>query len=425
MLKFHFPDTFTSTSQVYDHISETIHEFIPKAVVIVTQLDEKLNRSYVYSLTGLNNGLINKLNAILGLNPIGKKFRNIPDGDKFYFNLTEFRKYNKSLYHFAGGQLPEWVSKSIEVLFNIREIWCIGLTHNNKPIGSVMIFLRQPCDDIRELEPYIHEASEKIDHLICQTQSMLNFPESKNEFTQAILRNISHEIRTPLNGILGMLEVADAYAAYDPEQRQELISSIWTNARTLTRTIENMVMASELETNLTRFHFDIISTNQLIDITLGVVNRIQRTVLNRKISLDVGSDFPIARAELYVDKLKIEYAIEELTLNALKFSDDEIRIVVSSENDLLNIAVIDTGIGMTDMEKQVVFKHFSKISQQDKIYRGIGLGLTNTNDIINRHMGNVKIVSTPGEGASVSFCLPLYRDVRKQLHLATNLPLYN
>ncbi|PZX17286.1 phospho-acceptor domain-containing protein [Breznakibacter xylanolyticus] len=425
MTEIHIPDCLHTTAQVYDHISDTIRAFIPKSIVIISQLDEKLNRSYVYNLTGLNMGLVNKLNAILGINPIGKTFHNVPDGDRFYFNLREFHKYNKSLYHFAGGQVPEWVCKSIETLFNIREIWCIGINHHNKPAGSVMVFTRHAVDNIHELEPYIHEASERIHRLIDQNHALLNIPSHPNEFTQAILRNISHEIRTPLNGILGMLEISDAYASADTEQRQELISSIWTNARTLTRTIENMVMASELETNAIRFNFAITTINQLIDRALTILNRIQRTVPNRNITLNIAHEMPIAKSELYLDKIRIDYVIEELLLNALKFSDEEIRISFATENDILVVSVIDSGIGMTEPEKKLVLKHFSKIHQEDKIYRGIGLGLTNANDIINRHMGNIRIDSTPGSGTTVSFCLPLYRNVRQQLHLGDNLPLCN
>lgn len=66
MLNIQIPDHLTSTCQVYDHICETIHAHIPKSIVVLCQLDEKLNRSYVYNITGLNFGLLNKLNAILG-----------------------------------------------------------------------------------------------------------------------------------------------------------------------------------------------------------------------------------------------------------------------------------------------------------------------------------------------------------------------
>lgn len=425
MVQLNIPNDLTTTSQLYDFIGKTIHDYIPKSVVVLNQLDEKLNRSYVYSLTGLNSGLFNKLNSILGLNPVGKKYRNIPDGDKFYFNLTEFRKYNKTLYHFAGGQLPEWVCKSIETFFNLKEIWCIGLTHNNTPFGSVMIFSRTTGTDLKSLEPFIHEASQRLSQLIQQNQSLLNIPDQKNEFTQAIIRNISHEIRTPLNGILGMLEISEAYINTNEQERQELISSIWTNARTLTRTIENMVMASELEANMSRFLFDIQTINQLADLTLSIINRIQRTVPNRQITLSIAPELPIAISELYIDRHKIEYVIEELLFNALKFSDEEIKIIIATDNESLKVSVQDNGIGMNEKEQQLVFKHFTKIDKEDKLYRGIGLGLSNSNEIIIRHMGNVIIESNQGEGTVVSFFLPMYRDVRQQLKIGTNFQMYN
>lgn len=392
-----------STNEVYNMLVQVIVERLPKSIVVVNQLDVKLHQTYVYKVAGLKQTWINKLISILGINPEGKHFPISDDAKAHYFSDKYFRKFNGSLIQFAAGQIPDWMARSVERVFSINGIYTIAINYHDTPLANIMIFY---CDqqppDFGDLEQLVDAASEQIYDLIGLNKASLNIPSLKDQFTKSLLNNISHEIRTPLNGILGLLEAAELYDQSADGSNLELINGIWKNARQLLKNIENIILASELENNSCTFNFERYSGITLVEMIDLVVNRFEKEYPDREIFLNVES--PDSQLFLF-DKSKIEFVVDELINNGLKFSDSKLEIHVKFRDSFL-LEVKDFGIGMSDIEQSVVFQRFSRVATSSKMYRGIGLGLANVYQIVERHRGSISVISHPGAGTAMSVKLP-------------------
>lgn len=392
-----------STNEVYNMLVQVIVERLPKSIVVVNQLDVKLHQTYVYKVAGLKQTWINKLISILGINPEGKHFPISDDAKAHYFSDKYFRKFNGSLIQFAAGQIPDWMARSVEKVFSINGIYTIAINYHDTPLANIMIFY---CDqqppDFGDLEQLVDAASEQIYDLIGLNKASLNIPSLKDQFTKSLLNNISHEIRTPLNGILGLLEAAELYDQSADGSNLELINGIWKNARQLLKNIENIILASELENNSCTFNFERYSGITLVEMIDLVVNRFEKEYPDREIFLNIESP----DSQLYMfDKSKIEFVVDELINNGLKFSDSKLEIHVKFRDSFL-LEVKDFGIGMSDIEQSVVFQRFSRVATSSKMYRGIGLGLANVYQIVERHRGSISVISHPGAGTAMSVKLP-------------------
>jgi signal transduction histidine kinase len=383
-------------------LAKVIVEQLPKSIVVVNQLDEKLRQSYVYKVAGLKQTWFNKLISILGMNPEGKHFSITEEARSHYFTTKHFRKFNGSLLQFAAGQIPDWMARSVEKVFSINGIYTIAINYHDTPLGNVMIFYcDQQMPEFGNLEQVVDVASEQIYHLIGLNKASLNIPSLKDQFTKSLLNNITHEIRTPLNGILGLLEAAELYQQSSDGSNLELINGIWKNARQLLNNIENIILASELENNTCSFTFERYQGITLVEMIDLVVNRFEKEYPDREIFLNVES--PGNQLFLF-DRCKLEFVVDELINNGLKFSDSRLEVNVKF-GDAFLLEVKDFGIGMSDIEQSVVFQRFSRVASSNKMYRGVGLGLANVYQIVERHRGRITIISHPGAGTAMTLKL--------------------
>ncbi|MEW5819687.1 MAG: ATP-binding protein, partial [Cyanobacteriota bacterium] len=114
--------------------------------------------------------------------------------------------------------------------------------------------------------------------------------------------------------------------------------------------------------------------------------------------------------EIMLDENQITLAVNNLLSNALKYSPDNSLIIIKTEkvNNMAELSVIDSGIGIASDELDKIFDRFyrSKDNKKHNIY-GTGLGLSIVKKIIEVHGGEVSLKSTYGEGSTFCFTLPL------------------
>lgn len=395
-----------STSDLYDFLGKTLSTRIPKSIVIVVQLDMTQNMGYVIGFYGINLSRYNKLISILGINPIGKHFDITEDGQKYYYSDKTFRKFNGSIYDFAGGQLPEWVAKSVGKLYGIQSIYTIALNHANKPMGTALVFNRQEFpQDVNDLEVFVDDVSKQLYAVINDNIRNMNGPGVKDVFIKSMLNNLSHEIRTPLNGIMGLLQLVqnenDSATAVDAS----VFRDAWSNARTLSRSVDSLVLASELASETILLNLKMFSIHKIVVEVELLLDKLRSHHPNRKILFNVTCD---ESKFVHLDILRFKYIVDELVTNALKFSDDQIEIELNGDS-FFSLHVKDYGIGLTEMELNVIFEHFAKVSYSNKMYRGMGLGLYNTNQLATLFGGSLKMTSVYDTGSTVMLDLPFMK----------------
>ncbi len=218
----------------------------------------------------------------------------------------------------------------------------------------------------------------------------------------------THELRTPLSIILGynaMLEesLADRLT---PEENETLRESVQACKR-LIRLVNSMLDISQIESGKMRMNFSYADLRQIAS---GVATLFQQEARRRGIGLSL--EMPPRIPRVFVDAERIEQVLVNLVGNALKFTARgtiTIHIRPRPEECSIEIAVSDTGVGISPDDQQHLFDEFVQLrGQMERRQRdGSGLGLAIAKRIIEAHQGQIRVESVPGQGSTFSFLIPL------------------
>jgi len=219
------------------------------------------------------------------------------------------------------------------------------------------------------------------------------------------LANMSHELRTPMTGILGMLDLVllDPLA---PEQRH-YIETAQTSARALVRILNDIL-------DLTKVEKGKFSVEEMPFLLRECVESAYNVLLPLAKSKGLKLDFTIADEvpeALVGDQTRLTQVLTNLVGNAVKFTDQgEVAICVSSGGRVpggkleINFSVADTGIGIAESKKDLLFRVFSQVDQShSRSYGGTGLGLAISKEIVEHMGGRISFTSEEGRG-STFFC---------------------
>ncbi|MCB1645367.1 MAG: response regulator [Pseudomonadales bacterium] len=243
---------------------------------------------------------------------------------------------------------------------------------------------------------------ERIKVIEAEKQQVLADNRAKMNF----LAKMSHELRTPMNGILGMAELLTGEVK-DPRARNyaEVIKS---SASTLLTIINDILDYSKIEAGkmaLENIPFDL---REVIDHCLNIQS-IQSRNKNIVLYADIAPDIP---ASVYGDPTRIGQILLNLTSNAAKFTEQGhvgIRVVYEdAEQNLIQISVEDSGVGIEPSEQLGLFDAFHQTSASvNRTHGGTGLGLNITRQLAELMGGHISVSSTPGKGSTFNVTLNL------------------
>ncbi|HEX5268129.1 MAG TPA: ATP-binding protein [Acidimicrobiales bacterium] len=227
----------------------------------------------------------------------------------------------------------------------------------------------------------------------------------KSEF----LSRVGHELRTPLTGILGYSQLL---ANRDvPEDRARVwYQEILEQSRRLLRTVEMLEFFASAGGN--RLGLDLAPVN-VASLVVDAAERWQAKVTQFH-EVVAHEDGGIPDADM--DRRWIDLALDELLDNAVKFSPDGGRVVVSAEaagTGALRLTVEDQGWGMPPEQAGDAFREFVQGDPSDtRQFGGLGLGLPLVQRVAEAHGGSVELASEEGRGTRVSVILPTGRSAR-------------
>lgn len=229
---------------------------------------------------------------------------------------------------------------------------------------------------------------------------------AKGEF----LATMSHEIRTPLNGILPMLELI-AHGPLGEDQRQ-MLATASASSQQLLRIVDDILDYSRLEAQALELEITSFNLRDLLD---GVVQLMQRAADAKGLPLTLQLD-PSVRLPVRGDPLRLRQVLSNLLANAIKFTargQVQLRVQRLGEGAAqhqLRFEIIDTGIGIDEALQARLFQSFSQAdASTTRIYGGTGLGLAICRRIIDLMHGQIGVQSTPGQGATFWFEIPLLK----------------
>ena len=229
---------------------------------------------------------------------------------------------------------------------------------------------------------------------------------AKGEF----LATMSHEIRTPLNGILPMLELI-ARGPLGDDQRQ-MLATASVSSQQLLRIVDDILDYSRLEAQALELEITSFNLRELLD---GVVQLLQRAAESKGLVLGLQLD-PAVRLPVRGDPVRLRQVLTNLLANAIKFTargQVQLRVQRLGEGPAqhqLRFEVADTGIGIDATLQSRLFQSFSQAdASTTRLYGGTGLGLAICKRIIDLMHGQIGVQSTPGQGATFWFEIPLLK----------------
>ncbi|WP_354348533.1 HAMP domain-containing sensor histidine kinase [Pseudarthrobacter sp. PvP090] len=217
---------------------------------------------------------------------------------------------------------------------------------------------------------------------------------------ESLVSTVSHEFRTPLTSIIGNLDLVLGEAAELSPAAGRRIEVAQRNAERLLALVSDLMMSADAAVHVHPRRTDLA---RLVDASLGSA---QAHAQAARVSLSMNIPAPLW-AE--VDPQRIGQALDNLVSNAIKYSPDggSVHVSGSIEAGRVLLHVKDDGMGMTAADADMVFTRFFRSpAVREGPIPGVGLGLSITKAIIERHGGSISCSTKPGCGSTFTVELP-------------------
>ncbi|NWE47358.1 hybrid sensor histidine kinase/response regulator [Pseudomonas gingeri] len=261
-------------------------------------------------------------------------------------------------------------------------------------VGLLSLALADRINAMREQQAQtLLESGQKLEVL---NQELANSNRLKDEF----LATVTHELRTPMNGVIGSLELMQT-VALDPELEQYQQTAAGS-ARDMMRMVNGILTLTELQAGRLKVYPQTFSLRGLLE---GLQEQFAGNVLNKGLhfAVEVADELPDS---LHGDATKIAQCLECLVDNAIKFTREGglvLRVIGHSPQPgqlTLSFAVIDSGIGFTDLDEATLYQRFFQLDgSMTREYGGLGIGLAICRQLIELLGGRLTHQSEPGMGS--------------------------
>lgn len=242
------------------------------------------------------------------------------------------------------------------------------------------------------------------DELSRARDAALNADRSKSMFLAAM----SHELRTPLNAIIGFSEVMarQLYGPIGHEKYRDYASDIRASGDHLLALIDDVLDLSRVEAGKLALHREPLDVADQAEACCRLVEgRAAEDAIDLQFACPRGTDTIILG-----DRVRFRQILLNLLTNAVKFTEHggRVRVEIDTAPDqAVTVTIADTGIGMSDVDLERVFRPFERIDVgTSRPIEGAGLGLALSRALVREHDGTLHIASTPGQGTTVTLTFP-------------------
>ncbi len=267
---------------------------------------------------------------------------------------------------------------------------------------SYVIHVSKQHDKITEYQRKFRQTYHVIETLEKNYETSQTEIKARDQF----LAIASHELKTPVTSMLLQVQTAIhnirnvSLANFSVATLLKMLEDTEQQSKRLSKMVNDLLDLSLITTG--KIDLEIEETN-ISNIVEGVAERFDARLVDKN-QLSVIIKKPVIG---YCDKLRIEQAIINLVSNAIKYGNNKpIVIIVTNVHDYAKISVIDEGIGIAHEQQKKIFNRFERaVSPRD--YKGLGVGLYITYQIIKAHKGKIHLESQTNKGSTFTLEFPL------------------
>jgi signal transduction histidine kinase len=261
-------------------------------------------------------------------------------------------------------------------------------------VGEISNRLRQ--NDQMAIEDLRMRASELADAY----QKLAEQDLARSEF----LSNVAHELRTPLMVAGGYLHAIQK-GMFSGDQLKATLDTVVRNVDQITTLLNDLLFLQEIELVLPEFQ-----PVNIIDVVNEVANKYEGKAKARQVTIKVKGDRGVPKVRGDVQSL--ERAITALVDNAIKFSapNGVVEIRCMEQGERVCVSIEDHGIGIAPEIRPRIFDRFFHLDKSgDQLFRGLGIGLSITRQVIQQHQGMLDVESEAGKGSKFTLSLLKWR----------------
>ena len=225
--------------------------------------------------------------------------------------------------------------------------------------------------------------------------------EQNEEMRKDFISNISHDIQSPLSNIKGYNELLKT-ADLSPEDEKEYYNIIDQEATRISTMTNQLLMLSSLDQEAHAANISEYPLNKQIE---QLIHSYEWKINEKEMMLS----YDLPEVNISADETMLNMVWDNLISNAIKYNSEagNIDITLSEADGWITVKISDTGIGLSEEEKNHIFDRFYRVdSSRTSSVKGSGLGLSIVHEIIQRHDGTVKAASEIGTGTTFIVELP-------------------
>lgn len=247
------------------------------------------------------------------------------------------------------------------------------------------------------------QAEERQVELLKREQAARAEAEQANRIKDEFLATLSHELRTPLNAIVGFSQLL-RMRQYDRPATDEIARTIERNGKAQAQLVDDLLDVSRIITGKMRLEFRSVSLQGVVRAALETITPSAQSKQIRLIARLDPEAGPVSG-----DETRLQQVVWNLLSNAVKFTPrgGEVQVSLACINSQIQLAITDTGVGITAAFLPHVFERFHQgDGTTTRKYGGLGLGLAIVRHLVEVHGGTVGVES-PGEGHGSTFTVRL------------------
>jgi signal transduction histidine kinase len=294
-----------------------------------------------------------------------------------------------------------------------RALLVVPLLGTDRIVGTLVVRRKQPGEfpngTIELLQTFAAQSVLAIQNarLFREIEDKSHQLQLASEHKSQFLASMSHELRTPLNAIIGLTEMMVSNAArFGTEKALEPLRRVNAAGTHLLSLINEVLDLSKIEAGKLDLNPEPVNLGRVIDEVIGTAGQLaeknqNRLVVEAQENLDA----------LTADSMRLKQILLNLLSNACKFTKEgevALRVrKVADGRDWIELAVADTGIGLTAEQQAKLFQEFTQAdSLTARRYGGTGLGLALSRKLARMMGGDVTVASEPGKGSVFTLRLP-------------------